>query len=202
MRNPEFGILKLPKSEIQNPQSEIVIMRRVVLYIATSLDGYIAKPDGGIEWLSVVDRQGEDYGYGEFIRTIDTVILGRKTFDMIHSKGIEFPHRDKKCYVITRQEKPPDKNIIFYHDNIAELVCKLKSTPGKNIFCDGGAEIVNSLMRNDLIDDYIISVIPVFLGKGLRLFDDYRKKMDLKLIYSKSFASGLVQSHYRRIHNN
>lgn len=177
-------------------------MRRVVLYIATSLDGYIAKPDEGIEWLSVVERPGEDYGYGEFIRTVDTVILGRKTFEKIHSNGQEFPHKDKKCYVITRQERSPERNIIFYNDNIVDLVCKLKSASGKNIFCDGGAEIVNSLMKNDLIDDYIISIIPVLLGKGLRLFDDYRKKMDMKLIYSRSYASGLVQSHYRRIHNN
>ncbi len=177
-------------------------MRRVVLYIATSLDGYIAKPDGGIEWLSVVDRPGEDYGYGEFIQTVDTVILGRKTFEKIHSNGKEFPHNDKKCYVITRQEMSPKNNIIFYKDNLVDLVSKLKSGSGKNIFCDGGAEIVNCLMKYDLIDDYIISIIPVLLGKGLRLFDDYRKKMDLKLIYSKSYPSGLIQFHYRRIHNN
>lgn len=177
-------------------------MRRVVLYIATSLDGYIAKPDGGIEWLSIVDRSGEDYGYHEFIQTVDTVVIGRKTFDKIHSNGNGFPHKDKKCYVITRQDKAPENNIIYYKDNLADLILKLKSTPGKNIYCDGGAEIVNSLMKNDLIDDYIISIIPVFLGKGIRLFDDYRKKMDLKLINSKSYVSGLVQFHYRRIHNN
>ena len=180
----------------------MLVMRKVVLYIATSLDGYIAKLNGGIEWLSVVERPGEDYGYGEFIKTVDTVILGRKTYDKILSFGNDFPHKDKKCFVITRQDKNPQNNIIFYKDNLVDLIRELKSTSGKNIFCDGGAEIVNSLMKDDLIDDYIISIIPVFLGKGIRLFDDYRKKMDLKLITSKSFVSGLVQFHYRRIHSN
>ena len=177
-------------------------MRKVVLYIAVSLDGYIAKSNGEIDWLSIVERPGEDYGYSGFLKTIDTVILGRKTFDKILSLGVDFPHSDKICYVITRQERKSEKNIVFYNGNPGELVVKLKTSPGQNIFCDGGAEIVNTLIKKDLIDEYIISTIPVFLGKGIRLFDDFRRKTDLKLLSSKSFSSGLVQSHYRRLNSH
>ena len=177
-------------------------MRKVVIYIATSLDGYIARANGDIDWLSVVERPGVDYGYEGFIETVDTIIVGRKTYDKVLSMGIKYPPNDKQCYIITRQVKAQEGNIIFYNENIAELINRLKSQNGKNIFCDGGAEIVNILMKNDLIDEYIISTIPVLLGNGIRLFDDFRKKSELKLLSSRSFASGLVQNHYRRIHSH
>ncbi len=174
-------------------------MRKVVLYIAISLDGYIAKSDGGIDWLSIVERHGEDYGYGSLLETIDTVIIGRKTFEQVLSFGKGFPYKDKTCYVITRQKRPHDHNNIFFNGNPSDLIRTLKTIPGKNILCDGGAEIINILIKNDQVDEFIISVIPVLLGKGIRLFDDYRKKMYLKLVRSLSYTSGLVQSHYRRI---
>lgn len=174
-------------------------MRKVILYIATSLDGYIACEDGDISWLSMVEVPGEDYGYGEFIKTVDTVIMGRKTYDKILSFGIEFPHRDKECYVITRQQKPPDGSITFYNGDMSELIKKLKEKGGKDIFIDGGAQVVNELMRLDLIDEYIISVIPVFLGSGIRLFESGRPQMSLQLMSSKHFSSGLVQISYERI---
>ncbi len=172
--------------------------RKVVLYIATSLDGYIADERGDISWLSIVETPGEDYGYGEFIKSVDTVIMGRKTYDKILSFGIEFPHRDKECYIITRQQKPPDGNITFYNGDMGELIKKLKEKSGKDIFIDGGAQVVNELMKLDLIDEYIISIIPIFLGSGIRLFEQGRPQMNLKLKSCKDFPSGLVQMNYER----
>ena len=174
-------------------------MRKVILYIATSLDGYIAREDGDISWLSIVEAPGEDYGYGEFIKTVDTVIMGRKTYDKVLSFGIEFPHRDKECYIITRQHRPPDGNITFYNGDIGELIKNLKGKGGKDVFIDGGAQVVNELMKLDLIDEYVISIIPIFLGSGIRLFDDGRPQMNLKLKSSRDFPSGLVQVEYKRI---
>lgn len=172
------------------------MQRKVVLYIATSLDGYIAGSDDDLSWLSIVEKEGEDYGYGKFIATVDTVIVGRKTYDKVLSMGIEFPHADKDCYIITRNKRTPEGNVKFYTGYLKTLISSLKSQPGKTIFCDGGAEIVALLLKDHLIDEFIISVIPVFLGSGTRLFKDGRPGGNLQFISSQSFASGLVQLHY------
>ncbi len=172
--------------------------RKVILYIAMSLDGYIARQDGDIDWLSMVEQSGEDYGYGEFIKTIDTVILGRKTYDKVLTFGIGFPHAEKECYVITRKEIPPQEKIIFYNKGIKDLINGLKNKTGKNIFVDGGAEIVNELMREHLFDEYIISIIPIILGDGIRLFNGSRPEEKIIMLNSKQYESGLLQIHYRK----
>jgi dihydrofolate reductase len=156
--------------------------RKVILYIAMSLDGYIAKQNGDISFLSVVEQKGEDYGYAEFVKTIDTVIWGRKTYDKILSFGIKFPHPDKKIYVITRTARPKKANVTFYSDGLKDLIETLKSQNGKNIYVDGGAEIVSELMKQNLIDEFIISIIPVFLGSGISLFQQGGKESELTLI--------------------
>ncbi len=171
--------------------------RNLILYIAMSLDGYIAKPDGDLSWLSVVEKEGEDYGYHKFVASVDTVIVGRKTYDKVLSMGFDYPHQDKISYIITRTPKASIGNIHFYTDDVRELVKKLKSVPGKNIYCDGGAEIVNLLLENNLFDELVISIIPVLLGSGIRLFKDGRPENKLQLVSSESFESGLVQVHYK-----
>src|SRR6478735_4729084 len=115
--------------------------RKVILYIAMSIDGYIAKPNDDLSFLSIVEKEGEDYGYASFIKTIDTVILGRKTYDWIMAHVPEFIHADKETFVITRTRKASIDNTHFYTDNLKELIHKLKAAQGKNIFIDGGAEI-------------------------------------------------------------
>lgn len=176
--------------------------RKLVLYIATSLDGYIAKPQDDIGFLSAVAQEGQDYGYAEFLEGVDAVILGRKTYDIIVSMGIEFPHSDKDSYVITRSARPATGSVKFYSGELKSLVQQLKSQKGKNIYCDGGAEIANELIRHDLIDEFIISVIPVLVGDGIRLFKDHRPEQLIELLDVKSFDTGLVQLHYRRNKNS
>jgi dihydrofolate reductase len=172
--------------------------RKLILYIAMSLDGYIAKPNDNLDFLSIVEKEGEDYGYAEFIATVDAVIVGRKTYDKVISMGYDFPHTDKDAYILTRTPRPPVGNVKFYTDDLTVLVNKLKSGKGKNIFCDGGAEIVNELLKSDLIDECIISVIPILVGNGTRLFKDERPEQKLELVSVKSFDTGLIQLHYRR----
>lgn len=173
--------------------------RKVILYIATSLDGYIAKPDDNLDFLTIVEQDGQDYGYNDFIQTVDTVIVGRRTYDKVASMGFDFPHRDKDAYIITRTPRSSIGSIKFYTDNLTLLINKLKSEEGKNIFCDGGSEIVNELLKNSLIDEFIISVIPILVGNGIKLFKDDRPELKLELISVKSFEKGLVQFHYKRI---
>lgn len=170
--------------------------RKVILYIAASLDGYIAKPNNDLSFLSLVQKEGEDYGYGEFIKSIDTVILGRKTYDWVMTQVPEFPHADKNSFIITRTARPDIGKTKFYTGKLKDLVSKLKSEQGKHIFIDGGAEIVNELLKENLIDEFIISIIPVLLGNGTRLFKDGRPEQKLKLVSTKHFEKGLVQVHY------
>lgn len=175
-------------------------MRKLSLFIATSLDGYIAKPNDDLSFLKLVEKEGEDYGYKEFTETIDTLIIGRRTYDYV-VKEIGASHYDngeRNVYVITRTKRPNIGKTTFHTGNITELVQQLKSESGKNIYCDGGAEVVNELLKHDLIDEFIISVIPVLLGNGTRLFKDRRPEQILEFVKAKTFETGLIQLNYKR----
>jgi dihydrofolate reductase len=171
--------------------------RKLILYISCSLDGYISKPNDDLSFLSIVEKEGEDYGYSDFVATIDTVIVGRKTYDWVIGQGYDFPHADKESYIITRQERPKKGNLTFYNGELKTLLKELKAKQGKNIFCDGGSEIVNQLLMEKLFDELIISVVPIIIGNGIRLFKDGRPEQKLELLSVKNYASGLVQMHYK-----
>lgn len=139
-------------------------MRKISLFIAASLDGYIAKPNNDLSFLKIVEKENEDYGYAEFSDTIDTIIIGRKTYDYV-LKEIGASHYDngeRDVFVITRKERPKTGRTTFYTGSISTLIKQLKAKPGKNIYCDGGAEVINELLAHDLIDEFIISVIPFY----------------------------------------
>jgi len=171
--------------------------RKVILYISCSLDGYISAENDDLSFLSKVQKEGEDYGYSDFVESIDAVIVGRKTFDWVINQGYEYPHLDKELYVVFRSKNGKEGNINYYSGELTDLINTLKSKRGKNIYCDGGSEIVQLLLRNNLIDELILSIIPVMLGAGTPLFKEGRPERDLSLISSKSFDTGLTQLHYQ-----
>lgn len=174
--------------------------RKLILYVSMSLDGYLATDDDDLTWLETVEREGEDYGYAELMDTVDTYIVGRKTYEKILDIAGSLPQAEKmECYVITRQELLPEKNVIFYNDDIEHLVEELKKEEGKNIVCDGGADLIKLMMEKRLIDEFIISIIPLVLGEGKRLFKGGVPYQDLALIDTKSYESGLVQLQYVRV---
>ncbi|MBV5312832.1 MAG: dihydrofolate reductase [Prolixibacteraceae bacterium] len=173
--------------------------RKIILYIAMSLDGFIAKHDDDISFLAQVEQEGEDYGYSAFTQTVDTVILGRKTYDKVLSMGLKEPYGDRQVFVLTRNPHHKIDKITFYSGSLSDLVSSLKSETGKHIFCDGGAETVHQFLQNDLFDELIISIIPILLGDGIRLFGQCFPEQKLRLVESKSFEKGLVQLHYIRI---
>lgn len=175
-------------------------MRKLSLFIASSLDGYIAKPDDDLSFLKLVEKEDEDYGYAKFTSTIDTIIIGRKTFDYVFKEigPSHYDNGERDVYVITRTERPDLGRIKFYTGDLTDLVNKLKSQNGKNIYCDGGAEVINELLKNDLIDELIISVVPILLGNGTKLFKDGRPEQSLEFVTSKVFDTGLIQLHYKR----
>jgi len=175
--------------------------KKLILYIAISLDGYIAKPNDNLDFLEIVQHLNEDYGYSNFMNSVDTIITGRKTYDWVMSMTTIYPNADKKTYVITKQERESNGNLEFYTGDLKELAIRLKKETGKNIFCEGGAEIVNELLNFKLIDECIISIIPIILGDGIRLFKRGFPEQKFELISSESFKSGLVQLHYRMTDN-
>ena len=175
-------------------------MRKLCLFIACSLDGYIAKPNDDLSFLKLVEKNGEDYGYNDFIATIDTLIIGRKTYDWVKNNigTTHYDNGDRDVYVISRTPQTNVCQTFFYSEDLKNLIVRLKSQPGKNMYCDGGAEIINSLLKEDLIDEMTISIVPILLGNGIRLFQDNRPEQNLEFISSKSFDTGLVQIHYKR----
>lgn len=175
-------------------------MRKLSLFIATSLDGYIAKPNDDLSFLNIVEKEGEDYGYAKFTAGIDTIIIGRKTYDYV-LKQVGPSHYDngtRDVYVMTRTQRPSTGRTIFYTGSLAELVQQLKAQDGKDIYCDGGAEVIHELLQHDLVDECIISVVPVLVGDGIRLFKDGRPEQQLELVSATPFDTGLIQLHYKR----
>jgi dihydrofolate reductase len=171
--------------------------RKLVLYIAMSLDGYITDRHEGLDFLGTVEQEGEDYGYATFNATVDTVIMGRKTYETVLAMGVDYPHADKTSYIISHRPGKGTENLQFYAGSLEALVEQIRSHPGKDIYCDGGAEIVNALLMEKLFDELIISIIPVLLGGGVRLFTKDYAEQSLKLLGVKSFDKGLVQLHYQ-----
>jgi dihydrofolate reductase len=173
--------------------------RKVILYIAQSLDGFIAGQNDDISWLSVVEAPNQDYGYQKFIEQVDTVIMGRKTYEKVLSFGIEFPHKNRKCFVLSHTKTGLDENVEFFNGNIKSLIQTIREREGCHIFIDGGSEVVKEFFIQELIDEYVISIIPIIIGNGIRLFQENEKKSMLQLVDTKSYDTGLVQLHYRTI---
>jgi dihydrofolate reductase len=169
--------------------------RKLIVYIAMSLDGYIAKKDDNIYFLSIVETPGEDYGFSDFLKNIDTIIWGRKTFDKVLTFGNGVPHKDKKIYVISSSRRGKEGHAEYTTD-VVGLVKKLKQEDGKDIYCDGGAEIVYQLLEARLFDHICVSVIPHLLGDGIRLFKEKNVEQKLSLKKSITFPTGLVQLWY------
>ncbi len=176
-------------------------MRKVILYIAMSLDGYIADKNGGVAWL---EEHGTDSGeagsYEKFIQTIDTVILGYKTYHQIVTElsPNHWVYSGMTTYVLTHRQEQSTHEIIFTDQNPADLIEKLKSQEGKGIWICGGASIVNQLVALDLINGYHITVIPTILGDGIRLFEKHDDiDIKLKLVSSERY-NGMVDLVYER----
>lgn len=172
--------------------------RKVLLYIACSVDGFIAGENDDLSFLNPMHVDDEDYGYKEFTAKIDTVLWGRKTYDVVKAFDGPFFHTGRKVYVFSRTPQAPDENVEYVSEDVKTFVQKLKQEDGKHIYCDGGAGLVKALMEHDLIDEYIISTIPSLLGKGTRLFEEGLDSREIELLSSKAYPSGLVQNHYRR----
>jgi dihydrofolate reductase len=169
---------------------------RTSVFIAQSLDGYIARADGSIDFLSSVERPGEDYGYAAFFAAIDGLVIGRKTYDTV--LGFDaWPYGSKRCVVLTHRTPASARaGEEFFSGTPQALLERLGRDEVRHVYIDGG-NVIQQFLAASLIDDLTISVIPITLGGGVRLFVDTGVEQRLSLEESLSFPSGLVQLRYR-----
>jgi dihydrofolate reductase len=153
--------------------------RKLLLYIAASLDGYIATEDDSLEWLFNVEGEG-DNGYSEFLSTVDTILLGRRTYDWVMNmeKG-NFPYKNQKCYVFSNSMQGKDENVEFVKEDVVDFTNKLKATEGGDIWIVGGSKLLGAFIKAKLVDEMIINIAPVLIGRGIPLFS----QMDIELKY-------------------
>ncbi|MGY5147728.1 MAG: dihydrofolate reductase family protein [Candidatus Nitrosopumilus sp. bin_7KS] len=166
-------------------------MRKIILFVASSLDGYIAKTNGSVDWLPVHCSSG----YDKFYKSIDTVIMGKKTYDQVLAFGA-YPYKNKKSYVLTRNDIPNNDENIQFVNNVEKLTRYLLTSPGSDVWLIGGAEIITTFMNLGLIDEIILSIMPVVLGSGISLFNNIQKETKFQLIKTTEYDV-LVELHYK-----
>lgn len=175
-------------------------MRNVSLFIAMSLDGYIADSRGGVGWLEGQGNDDENRDtYSEFVKNIDTILMGWNTYHQIVTElsPDEWVYNDFTTYVITHKEQSSSEKIRFTNMDPAGLIKRLQKENGKDIWICGGADLVRQLVNEDLIDCYYITVIPTLLGSGIRLFGNAEHEIKLRLLRTQSY-NGMTDLIYTR----
>ncbi len=170
-------------------------MRRVVLGLGISLDGYIARPDGAVDFLFMP----KDYSMGPFFATIDTMIMGRKTYDDALKMGGGFSDSKTKSYVFSHSQPPGERGgVTFVNESPKTFVEKLRKRPGKNIWLMGGGELARDFLKDDVVDELYIGIVPVLIGEGLPLFPSGFPQREFTLLENKTFSKGLIALKYAR----
>ncbi len=172
-------------------------MRKVIFGVANSLDNYIAREDGAVDW--ILGGEEADSRMREFWKGIDAVIMGRKTYEPVLKSGKPFPtYPGVKNYVLSHTLKQSsDKNVKIIGEETVEFVRKLKMEVGKNIFVMGGGKLAKSLFVTNLIDEMVLNIHPVLLGSGIPLFHEMSRQIDLEFIESETFKNGCLLASYR-----
>jgi len=160
--------------------------RKVILYLAESLDGFIAETDGSVDWLQN-NSSAADQAYQQFYQSIDTVLMGRKTYQRALQLAGSYPYQDKESYVFSTTLHNTDDPSTVVAGNIPEFVRKLKAKPGKDIWLVGGADIFTDLLKENLIDRLMITIAPVLIGEGISLVATQLTDVPLNLVESQQF---------------
>ena len=168
-------------------------MADIVLFTASTLDGFIAGPKGELDWLF----HDCDYGYADFYESIGSMIMGYKTFEVVKSFDGPYPHSDRKNYVFTRSEREAFEDVKYIRTDPIEFTEELKRKEMKDIWLVGGGIINSMLLHAELIDKMVLSIHPLTIGHGIPLFSNYPcKKCEFKLESAKTFDSGMLQVTY------
>jgi dihydrofolate reductase len=168
------------------------------LYIAATLDGFIARADGAIDWLARIDENNTDYGYAAFYDSVDALIMGSTTYDFVASLG-PWPYDDKPVFVFTRRTlTPASSNVFFVSGDPLQVIHSVAFTQFKKVWLVGGSALIASCQKKNCIDEYILTILPVLLGHGLRLFASPIAEQWLSAISCQQFEGGVLQVQYRR----
>lgn len=172
--------------------------RKVIVHIGTSADGYIARPDGNLDWLTSRPKPKGFYGMTEFMRSIDTRLIGRKTFEISRRLGAKFD-ATMRTIVFSRQARPADapSGVEFVSGAIGPFVSHLRAQPGKDIWLMGGGDLIASCLDAEVIDEFVVTVTPVFIGDGIPLIARRHRQTPLDLQSVDRFDDGVVQLRYR-----
>lgn len=171
-------------------------MRQVVPGLGISLDGYIARPNGDVDFLFMP----KDYSMGPFFATVDTEIMGRKTLDIaLKMGGGSFGGSSIETYVFSRSQPPGKRGgLTFVNQSPATFIRQLRKRPGKNIWLMGGGELARDFLKADLVDELYLGILPVLLGEGIPLFPSGFPQRDFLLVENKTFSKGLSTLKYKR----
>jgi len=171
--------------------------RKVIVHIAASADGYIARPDGDLEWLTSRPAPKGFYGMEAFMKTVDTMVIGRKTYEESLKLGGTFDSTSR-TFVFSRQKPPAKipKGVEFVNEAIGPFISRLREQPGKDIWLMGGGELIASCLDEKVIDEFVVSVVPVFIGDGIPLIARRDRHVPMTLKSVERFDDGLVQLHY------
>jgi dihydrofolate reductase len=175
----------------------VVPKRKIIVNIATSADGYVARTDGNLDWLTRRPAPKGFYGLPKFSRSVDAKILGRKTFDLSVKMGASFG-ADDLHYVFSRRPPPAfvPAGVQFVTEPIRAFAERLRKQAGRNIWMMGGGEIIRSFLDEGAIDEFIITVVPTFIGDGIPLIAPRRREVPLRMRSVQRFSDGVVQFHY------
>jgi dihydrofolate reductase len=173
---------------------------KAFVFIACSLDGFIARLDGSLYWLvNIPNPTGNDYGYKDFIKSIDAIIMGRNTFDVV-SKFKDWPY-EKPVLVFTNSLKKLDSKYMgkaeIIHGDFKSIINLMKDKRINNLYVDGG-KTIQTFLSNDLIDEMIITTIPILLGNGIKLFDSISHELEFKILSSEVLNGEMIKTHYKR----
>ena len=168
----------------------------IVYYVAASLDGFIATPDGGVDWLSSFGTSADDGGYQEFYSTVDALLMGSRTYEQILGFGA-WPYPDKPCWVFSHRDLPvPHSGVRLTRGTPLEVACELQTQGIRRAWLVGGGQLAAAFRSQRLITDYIITVFPVLLGGGLPMFGAAGAQERLRLLSSRPLSNGTIQLSY------
>lgn len=175
-------------------------MGKIVLYLAISVDGYLADQRGGVDWLLGDGSQPDaPDSYPAFLDTVDAIIMGWTTYHQLVTElsPDSWPYEGRHCYVVTHRRKENQENLFFWNGELTALVDKLKEEYDGNVWICGGASVAGQLLREDRIDRLWLSIIPTVLGKGIRLFPQLSRELPLKLVSTEQW-NGIVDLVYEK----
>lgn len=176
--------------------------RKIILYIALSVDGFIAQEDGSVDWLLGESQDPNiDTGYLDFIDSVDTILMGWTTYHQLITELApdHWVYEDKQCYVASTRPHEKQENVEVISGDIAQFARQLREQPGKNIWLVGGSQLIAPFIEEDLVDEYILTLIPTLLGSGIPLFRGSAQALNLHLKETRTF-DGMAQLVYTRHH--